>query len=666
MEHLYSSFMYRVEPAIAVGGYCLQLSPIGFREESDFSCRFHMAGYKLLLHPGAIGYHFAAPSGGVRYRTDADKRALAQADNAIYERRLAKWKNGMAAKTQRLGKVEECIESIKLTQKPTPQAPKNEFVEAAPPGSKPIYTIGHKLLGYMSKGKLYKTRECEEIKIEDIMKVVPVPSSSPEVNLELNVTVKGPDEAVATVSTVTEVPKNEPRGNVLVVINGGEDLGRLRAAADRYWSYGDVYVSSPNPGAKEHLKDLASMVACTTDEIVALTMAMIKESDHEFVMNITDTTMFMGNPTTLLSPDYDDYVFETFETYIPGVCLSGRQSSKTIPNGPSNFEQNESLGTMIGPEVRNQCLLYRRRPNATPSLERTYFADMIVLDDVRKTPKPSNRLGSFGTDGRGNELLPLMGMANRTWTKICTYQFPEGPLEPYRSIEMKPERVKASIIVTTTGRQMMLKKCLDSIYSHTTTTDFEAIVVNDGAQDNTVEYVHLAMASRPNFVFVNKQTNEGYAAALNAGIARAKGEYVVFMDDDCWIEGMELDGREWLERYIEALEKDPKLGFVSPLISEASLPQCQTASFYCVAMRKSTLDLVGPMDQLSFRNYMVDADYCFRAKKFGFGVASVNVRVNHLGLGAIQDATNDLLAASIKLREKWAPRKEIEVPVQNP
>src|SRR5258708_30492834 len=34
-----SSFMYRVEAAVAIGGYCRQYSQIGHREESDFSYR---------------------------------------------------------------------------------------------------------------------------------------------------------------------------------------------------------------------------------------------------------------------------------------------------------------------------------------------------------------------------------------------------------------------------------------------------------------------------------------------------------------------------------------------------------------------------------------------------------------------------------------------------
>ena len=36
-EHLYSSFMYRVEVATSIGGYYQEFSQIGHREESDFS-----------------------------------------------------------------------------------------------------------------------------------------------------------------------------------------------------------------------------------------------------------------------------------------------------------------------------------------------------------------------------------------------------------------------------------------------------------------------------------------------------------------------------------------------------------------------------------------------------------------------------------------------------
>ena len=66
VEHLNSGFLYRREAVEKVGGYFLDLSIAGHREESDLSYRIFREGYAEFIVPSAIAFHYHPMSGGIR------------------------------------------------------------------------------------------------------------------------------------------------------------------------------------------------------------------------------------------------------------------------------------------------------------------------------------------------------------------------------------------------------------------------------------------------------------------------------------------------------------------------------------------------------------------------------------------------------------------------
>lgn len=86
---------------------------------------------------------------------------------------------------------------------------------------------------------------------------------------------------------------------------------------------------------------------------------------------------------------------------------------------------------------------------------------------------------------------------------------------------------RVSIIIPTRNRPAFLKQAIDSAYAQTY-QDFELIVVNDGGSD---EAAHLAKAYDSRLRYIT-QAHKGAAAARNAGIMQAHGEFVAFLDDD--------------------------------------------------------------------------------------------------------------------------------------
>jgi GT2 family glycosyltransferase len=95
-----------------------------------------------------------------------------------------------------------------------------------------------------------------------------------------------------------------------------------------------------------------------------------------------------------------------------------------------------------------------------------------------------------------------------------------------------------SVIIPTFNGAFRIGHCLDSLTSQAEGRDVEILVVDDGSTDNIAEVVGRYPA-----VHLITQKNAGPAAARNRGAREARGEVILFTDDDCvpmpdWLEAM--------------------------------------------------------------------------------------------------------------------------------
>ena len=88
-----------------------------------------------------------------------------------------------------------------------------------------------------------------------------------------------------------------------------------------------------------------------------------------------------------------------------------------------------------------------------------------------------------------------------------------------------------SIIIPTYNHAHFLKKCLQSVIDQIY-ADWEAILVNNYSEDNTIEIVKSFQD--PRIHLVNFRNNGIIAASRNKGILLAKGKYIAFLDSDDW------------------------------------------------------------------------------------------------------------------------------------
>lgn len=88
-----------------------------------------------------------------------------------------------------------------------------------------------------------------------------------------------------------------------------------------------------------------------------------------------------------------------------------------------------------------------------------------------------------------------------------------------------------SVVIPLYNKGAFVKRALQSVLKQTY-ADFEIVVIDDGSTDDGPSKVAALADSR---VRLYRQPNSGVALARNAGVLRARYEYVVFLDaDDTW------------------------------------------------------------------------------------------------------------------------------------
>ncbi|MFF0729089.1 CDP-glycerol glycerophosphotransferase family protein [Streptomyces sp. NPDC004134] len=88
-----------------------------------------------------------------------------------------------------------------------------------------------------------------------------------------------------------------------------------------------------------------------------------------------------------------------------------------------------------------------------------------------------------------------------------------------------------SVIVPAYRVQAYLDECLESVLTQSF-TDLEVIAVDDRSPDFCGEIIDAAAARDPRLTAVHLSANVGLGRARNAGLERATGDYVLFLDGD--------------------------------------------------------------------------------------------------------------------------------------
>lgn len=109
--------------------------------------------------------------------------------------------------------------------------------------------------------------------------------------------------------------------------------------------------------------------------------------------------------------------------------------------------------------------------------------------------------------------------------------------------------IKVSVIIPNWNGRYLLKDCLRSLQKQTF-KEFEVIVVDNGSQDNSVEFIRKKF---PKVKTITLNKNYGFAKAINEGVKASKAKYVVFLNNDTAVDN------RWLESLVACVKKHPEV-----------------------------------------------------------------------------------------------------------
>ena len=237
-----------------------------------------------------------------------------------------------------------------------------------------------------------------------------------------------------------------------------------------------------------------------------------------------------------------------------------------------------------------------------------------------------------------------------------------------------------SIIMLTWNALEYTKKCVKSIEENTH-VPYEIIFVDNGSKDGTKKYLKSRVKVNPNYKLINNSKNMGFAAGNNQGVKKARGEYVLILNNDV------LVGEGWLDSMLQSLQKDEKIGIVGPITNSISglqmvqnipyegdnfaefagkvrkvnsgklTPRRRLAGF-AMLLKKSLYQEIGGFDESFAAGNFEDDDLCLRVKEKGYALmVDESTFIHHYGSQTFK-ANNMDYNASLQekgkyFREKW-------------
>jgi len=252
-------------------------------------------------------------------------------------------------------------------------------------------------------------------------------------------------------------------------------------------------------------------------------------------------------------------------------------------------------------------------------------------------------------------------------------------LDPARPVRFAG-RPRASILMPTYGNVDLTRLCLASLQRAAGPVSFEVIIVDNASPDATTQYLRSVVERGliPLRVVENR-INQGFSRATNQAAALARGDVLVFLNNDTVVRP------GWLEGLVGHLDDDPTIGLVGPVTnssgSEAELgtsyadldamarfadaytrahdgetADADMLTLFCAAISRELYRAVGGLDERYGIGMFEDDDLSEAVRRAGRRVVLArDVFVHHYGGAAFSR-----FADAQYLRLWWSNRRAYE------
>lgn len=234
-----------------------------------------------------------------------------------------------------------------------------------------------------------------------------------------------------------------------------------------------------------------------------------------------------------------------------------------------------------------------------------------------------------------------------------------------------------SIVIPTYNQRDYLQLCIESIGEYTP-EPHEIIVVDNASQDGTADYL-ASLGGRVRYL-INAE-NLGFAGAVNQGLRLARGQTLLFLNNDT------LVTRGWLGNLLTCVGSREEIGFAGPVTNYISGDQLLPVSYgsteemhafaaannrsdpaswlstarltgFCVAMRREVFERLGYMDEGFEVGNCEDDDYGLRVRLLGYEtVIAKDTFIHHFGsvsMKALGSSFDEVYARNLAFyAEKW-------------
>lgn len=217
-----------------------------------------------------------------------------------------------------------------------------------------------------------------------------------------------------------------------------------------------------------------------------------------------------------------------------------------------------------------------------------------------------------------------------------------------------------SIVLLSYNKRDLTAECLNTVFKHVSDKEAEVIVVDNASSDDSVEYIRKHF---PKVKLIENTRNAGFAGGCNLGAKSAKGDYILFLNNDAKLSNNPLP------KMLEVFNSHDQTGIVGGLlVNHNGSLQRSYGSFYTVPnvayllfagesgelkrfqgkeitetdwvsggfmlVKRDVFEKVKGFNE-SYFMYIEDMDLCYRIKKAGFKIFNTPfAKVEHLGQGS--------------------------------